>query len=83
MRNGLRLLKGGHEYLFGWERGQEARVLAVFAELARDPRSNFSWLDAAILTHQLQASCGEWDPWGSPDPQGQPAIIDLNDADKG
>ncbi len=71
MRNSLRFLKGGHEYLFGWESGQEAQVLAAFAELARDPRSNFSWLDAAILTDQLQAPGGGPDPHGGPDPQGQ------------
>lgn len=53
-RKGLRFLKGGHEYLFGWESGQEAQVVAAFAELARDPRSNITWLDAAILTRQLQ-----------------------------
>lgn len=54
-RNGLRFLKGGHEYLFGWESGQEAQVVAAFVELARDPRSNFTWLDAAILSRQIRA----------------------------
>jgi hypothetical protein len=62
-RNCLKFLKGGHQYVFCWGSGQEAQVVAAFVELARDPRSAFTWLDAAVLSRQLgsrhpQPGCG-------------------------
>jgi len=49
----LVLLKKGHRYVFRYQVGEEAKVLASLVEMARDPHSELDWFDAAVLSHQL------------------------------
>src|SRR5262245_12828574 len=51
--NSLCLVKGGHRYLFRYHSGQEPQVISALVELAEDPRWDISWLDAAILSYQM------------------------------
>ncbi len=52
-RRQLVLVKNGHRYVFRYERGEETKVLAGLVEMARDPKSELDWFDAAVLSHQL------------------------------
>ena len=52
-RRQLVLVKNGHRYVFRYERGEETKVLACLVEMARDPKSELDWFDAAVLSHQL------------------------------
>ncbi len=52
-RRQLVLVKHGHRYVFRYERGEETKVLAGLVEMARDPKSELDWFDAAVLSHQL------------------------------
>ena len=52
-RRQLVLVKSGHRYVFRYERGEETKVLAGLVEMARDPKSELDWFDAAVLSHQL------------------------------
>jgi len=52
-RRQLVLVKNGHRYVFRYERGEETKVLAGLVEMARDPKSDLDWFDAAVLSHQL------------------------------
>ena len=54
----LRLIKGEHRYVFRYRTGQEGALLECFVDLASDPRSGFTWLDAALLSFQLEADRG-------------------------
>lgn len=49
----LVLVKHGHRYVFRYEPGEEAKVLAGLVDLARDDKSELDWFDAAVLSHQL------------------------------
>ena len=49
----LVLVKGGQRYVFRYMAGQESKMLMGLAEMARDPKSEFDWFDAAVLSHQL------------------------------
>ena len=55
----LVLVKGGHRFVFRYERGAEAEVLTQMLELARDPESDFDTFDAAVLSHQMGQQLGE------------------------
>ncbi|MBW7905590.1 MAG: hypothetical protein LC135_03770 [Phycisphaerae bacterium] len=50
----LSLVKGRERYLFSYHRGQEAELIASFVRLAEDARCGFTWLDAAILSFQVE-----------------------------
>lgn len=52
-RRQLVLVKNGHRYVFRYERGEETKVLAGLVDMARDPKSELDWFDAAVLSHQL------------------------------
>lgn len=52
-RRCLSLIKGRQHFVFRYSVGQEASLLSSFVELADDPESGFSWLDAAVLSFQL------------------------------
>jgi len=43
------LVKGAHRWVFRWNAGDEAAVIARVAELARDPEIDFDWFDAALV----------------------------------
>ncbi len=49
----LNLLKRQHRFVFRFFEGQESAVLATFVEMAADPRCDFDWYDAAILSFEL------------------------------
>lgn len=49
----LSLVKGPHRFVFRYEEGTEAELLASFVALADDPDSLFDWFDAAVLAYQL------------------------------
>lgn len=49
----LRLDKGAHQYVFSYHAGQESELLAAFVELAEDDGCDFNWLDAAVLSFQI------------------------------
>lgn len=48
------LVKGRHTYVFRYCRGQEAALVTALTSLARDPRWDFTWLDAALLSYQME-----------------------------
>jgi hypothetical protein len=49
----LSLVKGHHRYVFRYEAGREAEIIANFASMAADPDSDFDWFDAAVLSYQM------------------------------
>ncbi|MBL8878689.1 MAG: hypothetical protein JNG88_06165 [Phycisphaerales bacterium] len=49
----LTLVKGEEHYMFRYREGEESRVLSALVALAGDPRSEFDWYDAAVLSYQL------------------------------
>ena len=49
----LSLVKGRHRFLFRYQPGGEADVIAAFASLASDKTSEFDWFDAAVLSYQM------------------------------
>ncbi len=49
----LSMGKGEHRYVFQYHEGCESTLLASFVALANDPRSEFDWFDAAVLSYQL------------------------------
>ena len=56
----LILTKGAELFVYGFEHGQEARVLDVLIEQARDERTDFDWFDVAVLEQKLAESAGEF-----------------------
>jgi hypothetical protein len=52
-RRCVRLLKGRHQYVFVCPVGCERELLASILDFAADPRSELSWLDAALIGCQL------------------------------
>lgn len=49
----LSLVKGKHRYVFRYQSGREADIIAAFASLAADSESDFDWFDAAVLSYQM------------------------------
>ena len=49
----LSLIKGEHRWRFRWEPGSEAALISAVADLARNPRMNFDWFDAAVMSYQM------------------------------
>ena len=64
----LSLIKGDHRWRFRWEPGSEAAMISVVADLARNPRMNFDWFDAAVVCRHIAQGLPEpsSDPAGSP-----------------
>jgi len=52
-RRVLSLVKGRERFLFYYQDGQEAQVLASVVALAGDPDSPLDWFDAAVLSFQM------------------------------
>ncbi len=50
----LSLVKGRQHYIFTYHPGCEAELISSLVELADDPRSDFDWLDAAVLSFQVE-----------------------------
>ena len=49
----LSLVKGSHRYVFRYQAGREADIIAAFASMAADPDADFDWFDAAVLSYQM------------------------------
>jgi len=49
----LSLVKGHHRYIFRYQAGREADIIAAFATMASDAGSGFDWFDAAVLSYQM------------------------------
>lgn len=55
----LVLIKKGQRYVFRYEEGQEAQILAHLADLVRSGQSDLDWFDAAVLSHQMGRRLGD------------------------
>lgn len=49
----LVLVKQNQRWLIRYRSGEEKNVLATLAQAARDPDSQLTWFDAAVLCHQM------------------------------
>jgi len=49
----LSLVKGDHRYVFRYQAGGEADIIAAFASMAADAEHEFDWFDAAVLSYQM------------------------------
>lgn len=49
----LSLVKGNHKYVFRYQAGREADIIAAFASMAADAGQEFDWFDAAVLSYQM------------------------------
>jgi hypothetical protein len=49
----LSLVKGSHRYVFRYQAGGEADIIAAFAQMASDNQHDFDWFDAAVLSYQM------------------------------
>lgn len=49
----LSLVKGNHRYVFRYQTGREADIIAAFAAMAADTKTDFDWFDAAVLSYQM------------------------------
>ncbi len=49
----LSLVKGKHRYVFRYQPGREADIIASFAAMAADTEVDFDWFDAAVLSYQM------------------------------
>jgi len=49
----LSLVKGTHRYVFRYQAGREADIIASFATMAADAEHEFDWFDAAVLSYQM------------------------------
>jgi hypothetical protein len=49
----LSLVKGNHRYMFRYQTGREADIIAAFAAMAADSETEFDWFDAAVMSYQM------------------------------
>jgi hypothetical protein len=49
----LSLVKAGHRYVFRYQAGREADIIAAFADMAANTETGFDWFDAAVLSYQM------------------------------
>ena len=49
----LVLNKGTEKFIFRYEDGREDELLEVMIKHAKDPRTDFDWFDAAVLSFKL------------------------------
>lgn len=55
----LVLVKNGQRYVFRYALGDETGLLESLIEMARDPKSDLTWFDAAMLSHQMGKRFGQ------------------------
>lgn len=55
-RRQLVLNKGAERYIFRYDAGREDELLDSLIDAAKDPRTNFDWFDAAVLSFKLTQS---------------------------
>jgi hypothetical protein len=56
MKRQLVLNKGVEKFIFRYQSGCEDQLLDALIEQAKDPRTNFDWFDAAVLSFKLTQS---------------------------
>ena len=49
----MNLFKGSEAFIFRYEDGREDELLEVLAEQAKSEKTNFDWLDAAVLSLKI------------------------------
>lgn len=49
----LSLTKGSHRFVFRYQTGHEADIIATFASMAADSETDFDWFDAAVMSYQM------------------------------
>lgn len=49
----LVLIKGSEKFIFRYEPGSEDLLLDALMAQAKDPKINFDWFDAAVLSFKL------------------------------
>ncbi len=49
----LVLNKGAEQYIFRYQAGREDELLDSLIDAAKDPKTNFDWFDAAVLSFKL------------------------------
>jgi hypothetical protein len=49
----ITLVKGAHCYILRYREGAESNAIAALTRMARNRETDFDWLDAVILSHQL------------------------------
>ena len=52
----LVLNKGTEKFIFRYDSGCEDKLLDALIEQAKDKRTNFDWIDAAVLSFKLAQS---------------------------
>ncbi len=52
--NILALIKGNERYLYIYDEESRQALIDAFRDQAADPRLNFSWYDAAVLTDKAR-----------------------------
>ena len=52
--NVLALFKGPHRYVFVYDDGSRAELLAAIRDTAADPGAALNWFDAALLTDRAR-----------------------------
>lgn len=67
----LILNKGGEKFVFRYEQGHEQELFEVIVEQAEDDRTDFDWIDAAVLQLKLAHMLVERRPNPSP-----PSLVD-------
>jgi len=60
VRRHLILNKGDALFIYGYEQGQEPRVLETLIEQAKDERTDLDWFDVAVLELKLEETAGEF-----------------------
>ena len=55
----LVLVKNGQRYVFRYALGDETGLLESLIEMARDAKSELTWFDAAMLSHQMGKRFGQ------------------------
>ena len=49
----LVLNKGAQKYIFRYDSGREDMLLDILIEQAQDPKTDFDWFDAAVLSFKM------------------------------
>lgn len=49
----ISLIKPPHHYVIRYDEGDEAVAIDALVQMVHDPRLNFDWFDAAVMSHQL------------------------------
>jgi hypothetical protein len=51
--------KGENKYIFRYRFGEEQKIFDAMGECAEDPRTDFDWFDAAVLSYNVNRRLSE------------------------